>query len=33
MATIRLPNDFEEFLSMVSSNEVRYLLVEGFIAR
>lgn len=30
MATIRLPKDFKEFLSLLNSNEVRYLLIGGY---
>lgn len=30
MATIRLPNDFKEFLNTLNSNEVAYLLVGGY---
>jgi hypothetical protein len=30
MATIRLPRDFREFLSLLSAREVKYLLVGGY---
>lgn len=30
MATIQLPNDFKEFLSLLNSNEVKYLLIGGY---
>lgn len=30
MAMIRLPNDFKEFLRLLNSNEVHYLLVGGY---
>lgn len=30
MATIRLPRDFREFLSLLSSHKVKYLLVGGY---
>ncbi len=30
MATIRLPTDFKEFLKLLNSNKVRYLLVGGY---
>lgn len=30
MATIRLPSDFKEFLSLLNSNSVRYLLIGGY---
>lgn len=30
MATIRLPPDFKEFLKLLNSNEVEYLLIGGY---
>ena len=30
MTTIRLPDDFKEFLKLLNSNEVRYLLIGGY---
>jgi predicted nucleotidyltransferase len=30
MATILLPNDFKEFLRLLNSHEVRYLLIGGY---
>lgn len=30
MATIRLPSDFKEFLNLLNSNEVKYLLIGGY---
>jgi hypothetical protein len=30
MATIRLPNDFKDFLKLLNENEVKYLLIGGY---